>query len=98
MEHGDYQVLRARDSQMIHRSEIASTVKPEMVLEMSIVMRQSAALHDNRGKCPQCRHMNLCAKETSGWVEWCVPLHFDSPEIHLRQSPTAPNVQDNFRS
>lgn len=61
---------------MINRSEIGRTVEPGMVLEMSIDVRRSTAFHDTRGKCPRCRHINLNAIVSNGWVEWQVTLNF----------------------
>jgi hypothetical protein len=74
VERGDYEILRAEDSQMINRSEFGSMVEPEMVLEMIIVVRKSTALQDNKGKCPRCRHINLSAVIDNGWIEWKVNL------------------------
>jgi hypothetical protein len=98
VERGDYQVLRAEDSQMINRSEFARMVEPGMLLEMTIVMRQNTAFHENKGKCPRCRHMNLNATITNGWIEWHVSVQFLYAHNLLTQSPTAANVQDNSRS
>ena len=67
MERGDYQILRADDSR-IKRSEFSSTVQPEMVLEMSIIVRQSTDFQNNKEFCPRCRYINSNAAVTDGWV------------------------------
>ena len=79
MERGDYGVLRAGDCQTINRSEIASTVEPDMVLEMSIIVHQSTG-QDNKGKCPSCCHNNLNATVTSGWTKWQVLFYVVYPD------------------
>jgi hypothetical protein len=63
----EYQVLRAEDSQVIRRSEIA-TVRAEMILEMSIVLRQ--IFQETKGKCPRCNHIDLNPTVNGGWIEW----------------------------
>jgi hypothetical protein len=45
----DYEVIRADDNQIIDPSELASTVEPGMVLEISIFLRRSTAFWDDRG-------------------------------------------------
>lgn len=67
-------MIRADGSHTIGHSEFANTVKPGMVLEMSIVLRQPAAFQDNKQKCPRCHHVNLNVTTTSGWIDWKVPL------------------------
>jgi hypothetical protein len=67
-------VIRAEDSQTIDRSKFASVVESEMILEMSIVMRQKMAFQDSKGNCPRCGHLNLNVAPTNGWIEWQVPL------------------------
>ena len=68
---GDYEVIRAEDSQIIGPSELASMVQPGMKLKISIVMRQRVA--DQR-ICPRCRYINLQVT-ASGWIEWQVSSH-----------------------
>lgn len=76
MERGDYEVLHAEDCQVIDRSEFSSRVEPDMVLEMAIVMLETTALQDNKGKCPRCPHVNLNATVTNSWIEWQVHLNY----------------------
>jgi len=71
VERGDYEILRADDSRMINRSEFANAVEPGMVFEMSIVMRRSETVQDNKEKCPRCLHINSNATATGGWIECC---------------------------
>jgi hypothetical protein len=75
VEQGDYQVHRAEDRRTISRSKIASAVEPEMVLEMSIIIRHTA-IEKKAGECPKCHYNNLDVTMTNGWIEWQVPLHF----------------------
>jgi hypothetical protein len=72
VERGDYHVLRAEDSQVINPSELASTVEPGMVIEMSIILRQKFAIGDNEKACPRCRYINSSRKLINGWIEWQV--------------------------
>jgi hypothetical protein len=51
-------MICADDSQIINPSEFASKVEPGMVLEMSIVLRQTNAHSYNEKKCPRCGHVN----------------------------------------
>jgi hypothetical protein len=98
VERGDYQVLRAEDSRMINRSEFHNTIKPDMILEMTIVMRESTTLEENRGKCPRCYYANFNPAVSNGWIEWKV-LHFTFCEgLQLTQVPTVPNAHVNSRS
>jgi hypothetical protein len=76
VERGNYQVLSAKNSQTVNQSEIASTVEPGMVLEMTIIMRESTAIQDIQGKCPRCQHINLHSNGNNGWVVWQVHLRF----------------------
>ena len=56
MNQGDYQLIRANDSQTIEPSEFGNEVQPKMTFEMSIVMWQEMA---DQKKCPRCHFMNL---------------------------------------
>ena len=70
VEQGDYQMIRAEDSQTIDPTEFAKAVEPGTTLEMSIVMRQRTA---DQTKCPRCGHMNSQLAADRGWIEWQVP-------------------------
>ena len=67
IERGDYQVLRAEDSQVIGPSEFATTVKSGMVLELSIVMHQTTSYQE---ECPRCGHINSGLIASEAWVVW----------------------------
>jgi hypothetical protein len=54
---------------MIKRSEFSSTVQPEMVLEMSIIVRQSTDFQNNKEIYLRCRYINSNAAVTNGWIE-----------------------------
>jgi len=54
----------------------ARQLSQEWFLEMIIDMRQNTTICDNRGKCPQCCHINLNTILSNDWVEWQVPLNF----------------------
>lgn len=79
-------MIRAEDSQVINRSEFASTVESGMVLEMSIVVQQDIAFEDNK-KCPRCGHVSLNLAG-NGWIEWKVSpnfVHFDPNFAYSRK-------------
>jgi hypothetical protein len=69
IQRGDYEVLHAKDNQIIDPSEFASTVEPGMKLEMSIVMRQSTA---DQTRCPRCGYFNSQVAVCDGWIDWQV--------------------------
>lgn len=70
MERGDYEVIRAEDSQAINCLGFA--VESGMVLEMSIVMRRTTS-QENIEKCPRCGHLNSNATADNSWIAWQVP-------------------------
>ena len=76
MKRGDYQVISAEDNKTIGPIELAKEVKPGMVLEISIILQQTRALHDNSKTCPRCCHGNINPAVRNGWIEWRVPLYF----------------------
>lgn len=76
MERGDYQMIRAADSQTIDPSEFARTVAPEMKFEMSIIVRKRAAFQESQGKCPRCFYINYHVPAANGWIEWKVSFSF----------------------
>jgi hypothetical protein len=65
---------------MINRSEIPRMAEPGVVLEMSIDIRQSTAIQDNKGKCPRCSHVNFDATVINTWIEWKVHLKYKQGE------------------
>jgi len=65
---GDYRLICAEDSQTIGPSEFASSVESGMVLEMSIVLRETG-FKDSKEKCPRCGHINLVNTANYGWIE-----------------------------
>jgi len=65
-------MIRAEDSQIIDRSKFATAVEPEMILEMSIVMRERTVGLDNEKKCIRCGHLNSIVVPDNGWIEWQV--------------------------
>jgi hypothetical protein len=67
LKRGDYEVIRPGDGQVISRSDFASTVKPGMILELSIILRRD--FQDNK-ECPRCYHINRFANISGGWIEW----------------------------
>ena len=73
VERGDYQVIDAEDRR-ISPNELAAEVKPGMILEMSIILRQNAAFEDDK-KCPRCKFLNADVTARNGWIEWKVPLN-----------------------
>lgn len=46
-----------------------------MIVEISIVKRQSITFQDNKEKCPRCHYVNLSITATNGWIEWQVLLN-----------------------
>jgi hypothetical protein len=76
VERGDYQMIRAADSQTIDPSEFARTVAPEMKFEMSIIVRKRAAFQKSQGKCPRCFCINYHVPAANGWIEWKVSFSF----------------------
>ena len=66
-------MLHAQDSAMISPSRFANTIMPGMVLEMSIILRQTDPFQENKEMCPRCSHINLNAHADRGWIEWEVP-------------------------
>jgi hypothetical protein len=76
VERGDYQMIRAADSQTIDPSEFASTVAPEMKFEMSIILRKTTVFQNNQKKCPRCHYGNHHVPAASGWIEWKVRFGF----------------------
>lgn len=76
MKRGDYQIISAEDNKTIDRIEFAKKVKPGMILEISIILRQLMPLQDTSKTCPRCCHVNINTTVTnSGWIEWQVPLY-----------------------
>jgi hypothetical protein len=75
---GEYEVMNPVGSQIITRSEFASTVKPGTILEMNIILRKDSGIRANRVKCPrlQCGYNNFNVPANNGWIEWKVPLCF----------------------
>jgi hypothetical protein len=55
---GDYQMIRTKDSRTIDPFEFAGVVEPDMMFEMSIVLRRRMAFQDNKGKWPKCAYVN----------------------------------------
>lgn len=76
MERGDYQVIRAADSQTIDPSEFASMIVPEMKFEMSIIVRKTATFQKSLGECPRCLYVNYHIPAANGWIEWKVSFSF----------------------
>jgi hypothetical protein len=72
---GDYEVIRAEDSQIVGPSELASMVTAGMKLEMSILVWQGATTKE---KCPRCNHINSNAATHHGWVQWKVHLNVNA--------------------
>lgn len=75
IERGDYEVMRAENSQIIDRSKFATSLEAGMVVEMCIVMRQSKAFSEV-DKCFRCNHLILQAVKKNVWIQWQVPLNF----------------------
>jgi hypothetical protein len=73
VERGDYKMIRTEDSLTIDPSDFVSSVRQEMILEMSIILRQRIALKDIKGKCPRCQYINSSITVVHGWIEWKVP-------------------------
>jgi hypothetical protein len=69
-------VLRATDSQNIDPSQFAAMIRPGMVLEMSIVLRQKIAFQSNTTVCPRCDHVNLNVAVNNSWIAWLVLFLF----------------------
>ena len=69
IEKGSYEIIRADDSQVVGPSELAGVVESGTVLEMSIVLRQSAA---HQKQCPRCGYGNLTVAMDNVWIEWQV--------------------------
>jgi hypothetical protein len=76
IERGDYQVIRAEDSQTIVPAEFSSKVESGMVLEISIVLQQRAAFPGGGKKCPRCSYKNSNVARSGGWIEWKVSAAF----------------------
>jgi hypothetical protein len=71
VERGDYEVMRATDSQIITHSEFV--VESGMTLAMAILMRQN--MLDQNNKCPRCDHLNSDVILHDGWIEWQVLIN-----------------------
>jgi hypothetical protein len=65
-------MIRFEDSQIMALSDLAGTIGPGEILEMTIVLRRKMVY---QRKCPRCGHKNLNAT-TSGWIEWQVAFKF----------------------
>jgi hypothetical protein len=72
---GDYEVINAEDGQVVQPSEFVSAITPEMVLEISIILRQDERFQYGKQKCPRCNNINLDATVKNGWIEWKVFLN-----------------------
>ena len=72
MERGDYEVIRS-DGQVVDCSDFASTLKPGIVVEMSIILHRDEPMEDSKGQCPRCKYVNRSA--STGWIEWKVPTN-----------------------
>lgn len=69
MNQGNYQMICADDSKTIDPSEFANKVVPGMTLEMSIILRRTTAIRDNKGKCPRRSCVNSTINAINGWIE-----------------------------
>jgi hypothetical protein len=78
-------VLRRLDSSLIHPSEFAHEIEPDMVLEISIILRREATLQDNVHLCPRCNQINSDNEVYQGWTKWKVSLC--STCLHLKVDP-----------
>ena len=71
VERGDYRILQQDNDQVIDPDQFSAAIRPEMTVEMSIVMREEM---DEGGaqehKCPRCQHINQKVFTPSGWVSW----------------------------
>ena len=73
VQQGDYRVIRAEDNGTIDPSEFARTIKPGVVLEMSIVLRKKTSFPDKKQVCPRCDTVSLNVATHHGWIDWKVP-------------------------
>lgn len=78
VEQGDFLIVSAGDNKKIAPIDLATEVKskPGTVLEMSIALRQTTSAFQGDRMCPRCRHLNLSATASNGWIQWKVPPCF----------------------
>lgn len=88
--------MRAEDSQVIDRSQFGSKVDSGMILEISIILRQTVTLHDNKGKCPRCGHINVNVIKNDGWIKWQV-LKFFATYSYLTLLIAVPSVRHSYK-
>jgi hypothetical protein len=68
--------VRTIDSGSITRSEFTSVVEPGMSVELSIIVRQTVLLQEDKEKCLRCGFSNSIVTAQDGWIEWQVHLRF----------------------
>ncbi|KZP08415.1 hypothetical protein FIBSPDRAFT_262250 [Athelia psychrophila] len=70
VQRGDYRILKQDNNQYIAPSELSTTIRPGMTVEMSIVLRErTPAKHGGaEHKCPRCGRVNRTVITVSGWV------------------------------
>lgn len=70
---GDYEMI-GPDNQVVQRSVFANKVKPDMVFEMSIVLRQDGVLETEGHICPSCDGTNIQSLTSAidTWITWKV--------------------------
>ena len=69
---GDYHLVHGDGYQSIHPSALRHTVKPGMLLEMSIMLRKRMSGVEDEEICPRCHAVNNVDSTKCGWNQWYV--------------------------
>lgn len=70
-------MIQPQGDQCVSRSEFASIVESDAILEVVIIKRQEIILRNHKVKatCPRCNHVNPDYVTNNGWIDWQVPLN-----------------------
>ena len=69
---GEYHLVYGDGYRSIHPSALRHTVKPGMLLEMSIALRKRMSSVENEEICPRCHAVNNVGFTKCGWIQWHV--------------------------
>ncbi|KAF7983211.1 hypothetical protein HWV62_23486 [Athelia sp. TMB] len=103
VEKGDYRILQD-DEQFIDPEHFSAAIRPEMTVEMSIVIREMDKDGAQEHQCPRCQHINRKVFTQSVWAtcQSCFgqfQVESQTMESVVREAPTAhdfasPAVED----
>lgn len=70
IEKGDYQIIN--NNRAILPSKFGEEAKPDMLLEISIIIRKTGMFKDDERKCPKCAQINSYMVKIGEWIKWYV--------------------------